>query len=76
MNDIFDYSPEWANYIAMNQDKTWYWYEKKPYASARKWFKQTGSYMKELSTNDVEILGLKDYSAVFWKDTILVRAFP
>lgn len=27
-------APDWARYAAMDKDKTWYWYEERPYSSS------------------------------------------
>ena len=31
-------SPSWANYLAMDEDGTWYWYEDIPEDGAIAWF--------------------------------------
>lgn len=32
-------APEWANFMAMDEDGSWYWYEDEPYMSSfnREW---------------------------------------
>jgi len=30
-------APEWANYVAMDRDGKWYWYEFEPYAETNIW---------------------------------------
>jgi len=31
-------APEWANYLAMDSDGAWFWFEKKPYFRDGLWF--------------------------------------
>jgi len=30
-------APEWANYLAMDEDGIWFWYAERPYAGCRTW---------------------------------------
>lgn len=39
--------PEWANYIAMDDDGAWFWYEQEPKRENGKWFWTTdGQYLR------------------------------
>ena len=39
--------PEWANYIAMDDDGGWFWYEQEPKRKNGKWFYTTdGQYLR------------------------------
>jgi len=37
-------APEWANYLAQDEDSVWYWFENKPQASIRMWMEYKGEY--------------------------------
>ncbi len=39
MNDKPDWkdAPEWARFLAMDQDGDWYWYEDKPFVNNNSW---------------------------------------
>lgn len=39
----WDDAPEWANWLAMDSDGAWYWYEKKPYIDESIWDMQLRS---------------------------------
>jgi len=31
-------APEWAKWLAMDEDGSWYWYEKEPYSGDGEWY--------------------------------------
>lgn len=35
-------APEWANYVATDEDGNMYWYEKEPYLRKYDWWEATG----------------------------------
>lgn len=37
-------APEWANYLAMDEDGKWYWYEHEPVLMGRYWTVKRGSF--------------------------------
>ena len=37
-------APDWANYLAMDRDERWGWYENSPKAVANEWLHSTGRY--------------------------------
>ena len=39
----WNYAPEWANYVAQDEDGTWYWYEDAPEKCPDSWRPQ-GKY--------------------------------
>ena len=56
-------APEWANYITMDEDGEWYWYENEPYLD---------SYEKYWCPNGGESILADSESVAFvgWKDTL------
>ena len=48
MEPSFDNAPEWANFVAMDGDGEWYWFEEEPvwYLGSRQWRCQTFSNYK------------------------------
>jgi hypothetical protein len=44
MKPSWDHAPEWANYLAMDSDGCWYWYEKPPvFVPATGWWSCSSS---------------------------------
>ncbi len=39
-------APEWANYVVMNHDGSWYWFEFEPTYNSKNGFWQRGFYEK------------------------------
>lgn len=35
-------APEWANYLAQDEDGDWYWFEKEPYLKSGTWLTNEG----------------------------------
>ena len=48
MKPTWNTAPDWAQYLAMDEDGVWTWYAKKPKASLSYWY----SYDRELQTNE------------------------
>ncbi len=38
----WDQAPEWANYLAMDKDGEWYWFEDEPIKSITTWIDRSG----------------------------------
>lgn len=47
-------APKWANYLAMDDDGRWYWYETKPMISSGAWYSHANDFAV------CEIAGWKD----------------
>ncbi|MGL4585298.1 MAG: hypothetical protein ACRCVU_20265 [Flavobacterium sp.] len=37
MKPNWDSAPEWANYLTMDQDSTWWWHKNEPYIDGKFW---------------------------------------
>lgn len=37
-------APEWANYLAQDEDSDWYWFEKEPSIQAHTWWADEGQW--------------------------------
>ena len=55
----WDDAPEWANWLAMDSDGSWYWFQNKPYEGNVVWHSEAGH---------VEPVNVPD-----WKDTLESR---
>jgi len=42
MKPSWDFAPEWANYMAKNDDEQWYWYEYQPTCYSGRWYSTSG----------------------------------
>ena len=42
MKPSWDTAPDWAEYLAMDEDGEWYWYENKPTIAKDCWFSKKG----------------------------------
>ena len=40
------HAPAWARYLAMDDNGTWYWYEKKPRFNGHNWVSESGQYFR------------------------------
>lgn len=49
-------APEWAEYLAMDGDGEWVWFQSEPYRRGNHWLVTTGKWLKE-------------GTAFFWKHT-------
>lgn len=38
----WDDAPEWANWLAMDEDGDWYWHKKEPYFNGVEWLSDFG----------------------------------
>lgn len=54
-------APEWAQYVAMDSDGCWFWYECKPFRSAFEWHRQDNTKSKAFE------------QLVDWQDTLQER---
>ena len=49
MKPSWDEAPEWANWLAMDKDGSWVWFERKPYImseSDRAWREEAGTFFR------------------------------
>lgn len=46
-------APEWANYLSMDADGKWFWYEEKPFYSSSddRWHIDSGRYERAVESN-------------------------
>jgi len=50
-------APEWANYLAQDEDSRWWWFSSKPKEGDTNWYESEGkSYMASTSKNWTESL--------------------
>jgi len=48
-------APEWANYLAMDKNDRWFWYEYKPWTACRLWW-----FVGKCQVAKVEVVSWKD----------------
>lgn len=60
----WDNAPAWANWLAMDSDGEWYWYEKQPIQNGNNW-EINSVHDKWKSTNIVSLI---------WSDSLETRS--
>lgn len=48
-------APKWANFLAMDQDGTWFWYENEPLRMDNEWLSFSGEYLAYIPKNGWEV---------------------
>lgn len=56
-NDIWNFAPYWANYLAKDRDGTWYWYEIRPEINNanREWNSTHSGQLRPLNTAELQL---------------------
>lgn len=65
--------PDWATYVAMDDDGEWYMYEHKPFTSTRIWKKESGkcSHSNLIRCNDgIGVITPELLNILDWKETL------